>query len=450
MPRELRILDVEPFPSESEPSDVSRDSTPHSYDDHRRQPPPDDTIVLPARERGPDDTIVLTARETADAIELFAPEADVGVAPRSDQLLSIVADLPLNTVGEGGLDDAAAVGRIDALWIEPRAAADDAAALALPAPASVPAPARVPASAPAPSENWLARLTRIAAAAMLLLTIVAATLAFRILLGGALNEDRLVPSAPLSAPVVAGPVYLVDSGRTLEATPLASGIAPRPVTTEPEEAANRVSPAAPPVPPVPHVLGRREPESARLPPAVQSRSTGVLATAPSVLPAPRMPTIGAEPEKPIAPAAAAPASEAPPATAVAPPAVAAEGRGAPAAPPSTDASRTEAAATDAIVQVLHRYRAAFNTLDAEAARSVWPGADVRGLGRAFEGLQEQQLSFNACAITLEGERAVANCRGTATYVPKVGRRNPRVETRQWRFEVERHASEWLIQSVAAR
>ena len=120
------------------------------------------------------------------------------------------------------------------------------------------------------------------------------------------------------------------------------------------------------------------------------------------------------------------------------------------APPSAVTTRTDTETTDAIATVLNRYRAAFNDLDVEAARSVWPAADIKGLGRAFDGLLEQQLSFDDCAITLRGDRAVANCRGTATYVPKVGRRNPRVETRQWHFEVQRYASGWLIESVAAR
>jgi hypothetical protein len=100
--------------------------------------------------------------------------------------------------------------------------------------------------------------------------------------------------------------------------------------------------------------------------------------------------------------------------------------------------------------VLDRYRTAFNDLNAEAARSVWPGADVKGLGRAFGALKEQQLSFDDCAITLRGDSAVADCRGTASYVPKVGRKAQRVEARQWRFQVEKRETGWLIQSVAAR
>jgi hypothetical protein len=121
--------------------------------------------------------------------------------------------------------------------------------------------------------------------------------------------------------------------------------------------------------------------------------------------------------------------------------------------PRTRATETAAASTvaesNAIESVLYRYRDAFNTLNAAAARTVWPAADVKALERAFDRLKEQQLRFDDCAITVRGERAAADCRGTATYVPKVGNKNPRIESRQWSFEVRKQPGGWLIQSVVA-
>ena len=95
-------------------------------------------------------------------------------------------------------------------------------------------------------------------------------------------------------------------------------------------------------------------------------------------------------------------------------------------------------------------RTAYQTLDAEAARAVWPSVDVRALARAFDSLTSQQLAFETCQFEIAGEAATAQCRGSATYTPKVGSRAPKLEPRQWTFHLRKVDEGWKIQSAQTR
>ena len=100
--------------------------------------------------------------------------------------------------------------------------------------------------------------------------------------------------------------------------------------------------------------------------------------------------------------------------------------------------------------MLGQYRNAFNTLDAGAAVAVWPTVNEKTLLRAFERLDEQDVSFESCAIEVGGVHAEASCSGTARYVPKVGSRTPKAEARRWRFILRRASDGWLIDQIEAR
>ena len=105
----------------------------------------------------------------------------------------------------------------------------------------------------------------------------------------------------------------------------------------------------------------------------------------------------------------------------------------------------------AIRDVLGRYRSAFNALDSKAALQVWPTVNQRTLERAFGQLQEQNVSFDRCAIDIKGPIAQANCIGNTRFVPKVASRSPQVESRQWVFSLRKASSSgWQIQEVQAR
>ena len=103
-----------------------------------------------------------------------------------------------------------------------------------------------------------------------------------------------------------------------------------------------------------------------------------------------------------------------------------------------------------IQRALGQYRSAYQLLDAQAARAVWPSVDVKALARAFDSLTSQELAFDTCLFEITGEAATAQCRGSATYTPKIGGRTARLEPRQWTFHLRKVDESWKIQTVQAR
>jgi hypothetical protein len=122
------------------------------------------------------------------------------------------------------------------------------------------------------------------------------------------------------------------------------------------------------------------------------------------------------------------------------------------APPATVAvsAAAMADARHSVTQVLNQYARAYGALDASAARRVWPTVDERALARAFAGLESQKVSFDSCDIDVRGTSANASCRGRASYVGKVGSREPRVEPRTWQFDLKRDGDAWKIETAEAR
>ena len=100
-----------------------------------------------------------------------------------------------------------------------------------------------------------------------------------------------------------------------------------------------------------------------------------------------------------------------------------------------------------VTKVLQRYRTAYEGLDAQSAQAVWPAVNQAALARAFNGLESQTLTFDACDVRVEGESATASCQGSARYVPKIGSREPRVEPRIWNFTLQKNGGNWKIDSA---
>ncbi len=98
---------------------------------------------------------------------------------------------------------------------------------------------------------------------------------------------------------------------------------------------------------------------------------------------------------------------------------------------------------------LQRYRTAYDDLDAQSARAIYPAVNELALARAFDGLSSQTLTFDTCDVQLHGDGATATCRGSARYVPKVGTREPRTESRSWTFALRKSGSDWKIESARA-
>jgi hypothetical protein len=118
--------------------------------------------------------------------------------------------------------------------------------------------------------------------------------------------------------------------------------------------------------------------------------------------------------------------------------------------PRVDAAAALRASNDRVAQVLNQYARAYGELNPGAARAVWPTVDERALSRAFASLESQDVSFDNCSIDVKGATASASCRGRASYVGKVGNRQPRTEARQWNFELTLQGEDWKIAKADVR
>jgi hypothetical protein len=103
--------------------------------------------------------------------------------------------------------------------------------------------------------------------------------------------------------------------------------------------------------------------------------------------------------------------------------------------------------TDAVRAVLDRYQSAFSHLDASKAKAIWPSVDEKALGRAFGQLERQEIVLDGCDVKVTDQRAVALCRGQASYVPRVGNKAARVEPRQWAFTLRKNGENWIIEAI---
>ena len=103
-----------------------------------------------------------------------------------------------------------------------------------------------------------------------------------------------------------------------------------------------------------------------------------------------------------------------------------------------------------VKQTLQQYRRAYDELDAQSARTVYPAINEAALARAFDGLASQSLTFDTCDVRMNGSgAATATCRGSARYVPKVGSREPHTEPRTWNFTLRKNGSGWQIENARA-
>jgi hypothetical protein len=114
-----------------------------------------------------------------------------------------------------------------------------------------------------------------------------------------------------------------------------------------------------------------------------------------------------------------------------------------AAPPEPDQRQL-------VRDLLQRYVVAFERLDVDAAKAVWPTVDGDALRRAFSQLEAQHLRFETCGITIAGSGANARCRGQATFHPRIGSRPLHLSAREWNFELARAESGWQIVDARVR
>lgn len=103
----------------------------------------------------------------------------------------------------------------------------------------------------------------------------------------------------------------------------------------------------------------------------------------------------------------------------------------------------------AVRAALSRYESAYNRLDVDAVRSIWPSLDQRALARAFDGLTAQRVALQNCNVDVDGPSARASCSGNASWIPKVGG-GERSAARKWTFDLRESNGAWRIVQVQAR
>ncbi len=264
----------------------------------------------------------------------------------------------------------------------------------------------------------------------------------------ALNPTRAVGTAGATTPPVTRTEAPASTVRNVPRLSVPSDARRSPAPTPVNAARPAVSPT-PNVPAAPAVAAR--PERVDRPAVPPQPATAPFIPPPPAevsTPSPEAPPALESTPRILRPSAAVP-SPAVPSAAVPPAAVRASAvpSGAAIARPVVNAAAIE---EHAVRTVLDRYRVAFNTLDARAAAAVWPSVDAKALGRAFERLQEQEVSFVNCQVAVTDTHADASCGGNSRYVPKVGNKNPRDEAREWTFGLEKIGAEWRIRSVTMR
>jgi hypothetical protein len=102
-----------------------------------------------------------------------------------------------------------------------------------------------------------------------------------------------------------------------------------------------------------------------------------------------------------------------------------------------------------VKDALAQYERGHDNLDAEAVRSVYPGAPA-GLASTFAQYQFYRLEIVIEQITLapDAMSATVNCRLSHFFQPKVGR-SQQSDVRQ-RFSFQKRGNSWVIVSIARR
>ena len=295
------------------------------------------------------------------------------------------------------------------------------------------------------AEEARRKLPRRAGTVFALVAMAIAVLAIVAVILGVREAGNVSPLASVSA----------IEGQPPRAAVPSPAMTPPPASTAPALTPPAVSPpvperALPPSPtpslktkPTPSPTQRTEPPPLKAAPgaaqvaAASSAANTALAPPPTPSPSPSPPPAASPSPKPLPS-----------------PTESARGLGAPAGAAGTALKEAppDAAtvAKSAILATLEGYRSAYSALDARAARQVWPSVNEAALTRAFSQLAAQSVSFSSCGVEIKGQFAQAYCVGEVAFVTKVGSRTPRVEVRNWTFDLRRVGETWHIDRVQTR
>lgn len=102
-----------------------------------------------------------------------------------------------------------------------------------------------------------------------------------------------------------------------------------------------------------------------------------------------------------------------------------------------------AAAEPGIRDMLQRYSAALESLDASAVKKVQPSIPADNLAKAFKDMRELKVTIDEVRVlSADGATARVSCRVTQTLTPKAGSKHTTAVTRVMRLR--READAWVI------
>jgi ketosteroid isomerase-like protein len=107
--------------------------------------------------------------------------------------------------------------------------------------------------------------------------------------------------------------------------------------------------------------------------------------------------------------------------------------------------------SEAILETLRRYDAAYQSLDVAALLKVYPSlgnAQVDQLRRTFAGMTAYEMDTQVVSVNVTGDSAAVAARVARRMSPRVGR--PVVNEVETEFRLQRAGAGWVIVSVAAR
>lgn len=112
--------------------------------------------------------------------------------------------------------------------------------------------------------------------------------------------------------------------------------------------------------------------------------------------------------------------------------------------PATAATPQSAPLEAVAKDVLQEYAAAYESLDADRVKKIWPAVDVEGLRQAFREMRELKVGIdNIKVLSADGPVVRVSCRVTQSLTPRAGgRQSPTVVTRIVRLR--RQEAAWLI------
>ena len=104
----------------------------------------------------------------------------------------------------------------------------------------------------------------------------------------------------------------------------------------------------------------------------------------------------------------------------------------------------------AVLQVLDQYRAAYESMDVESLRRVYPSFEnFQALQARFADLQSVAMAMGNRQVTIDpdSQRATATCLYSITFIPRTGRTESTPPVRA-EFQLRRQGGAWVIERIA--